>query len=69
VIRDGDVVIFFNFRPDRAREMTRVFVERQFSEFPRSKVKVHFVCMMQYEPPLWTRCAFPPRDLSDTLGE
>jgi len=69
VIRDGDVVIFFNFRPDRAREMTRVFVDDQFSEFPRSKVKVHFVCMMQYDASLDAPVAFPPQDLSDTLGE
>jgi 2,3-bisphosphoglycerate-independent phosphoglycerate mutase len=69
MIRDDDVVIFFNFRPDRAREMTRVFVDQNFAEFFRSPTRVHFICMMQYDASLDVPVAFPPQDLSDTLGE
>jgi len=49
-VRDGDSVIFFNFRPDRAREITRAFVDPDFDGFPRErKLDLTFVCMTQYD--------------------
>ncbi|MBW2978327.1 2,3-bisphosphoglycerate-independent phosphoglycerate mutase [Candidatus Woesearchaeota archaeon] len=47
-IKDGDSVIFFNFRKDRARQLTRAFVEPDFNKFRRKKVDVNFVCMTHY---------------------
>ncbi len=51
LIRPGDSVIFFNFRPDRAREITRAFVDPEFSGFQRKNgfFPVHFVCMTEYD--------------------
>ncbi|NLK52154.1 MAG: 2,3-bisphosphoglycerate-independent phosphoglycerate mutase [Syntrophomonadaceae bacterium] len=69
-IQDGDAVIFFNFRADRAREMTRVFVDREFDGFKRTSwPKVHFVCMTQYDVTIPAPVAFPPVKLKHTLGE
>ena len=47
-IKDGDSVIFFNFRKDRARQLTRAFVEPVFDKFRRKKIDVKFVCMTHY---------------------
>jgi 2,3-bisphosphoglycerate-independent phosphoglycerate mutase len=69
LIRDGDVIIFFNFRPDRAREITRVFVDESFKEFPRKQLNVSFICMTRYDVALSVPIAFPPQNLKDTLGE
>lgn len=69
LIRDGDSVIFFNFRPDRARQITRAFVKNDFYEFDRRKVNVHYVCMTRYDASLDVPIAFPAEDLADTLGE
>ncbi|MDH7496990.1 MAG: 2,3-bisphosphoglycerate-independent phosphoglycerate mutase, partial [Syntrophomonadaceae bacterium] len=69
-VRDGDAVIFFNFRADRARQITRAFVDREFQGFPRQvHPQVHFVCMTQYDVTIAAPVAFAPQDLSDTLGE
>jgi len=48
-IHDGDAVIFFNFRPDRARQITRAFVDDDFTGFPREKRDTLFVCMTEYD--------------------
>lgn len=69
LVEDGDSLIFFNFRPDRAREITRVFVDPGFKEFPRRQPSVRFTCMTQYDATLDVPVAFPPHNLSDTLGE
>jgi 2,3-bisphosphoglycerate-independent phosphoglycerate mutase len=69
LVEDGDSVIFFNFRPDRAREITRVFVDSGFGEFSRKLLSVRFTCMTQYDATLDIPVAFPPHNLSDTLGE
>ncbi len=69
LVLDGDSIIFFNFRPDRAREITRAFVDECFKEFFREPIKVRFTCMTQYDATLCVPIAFPAQNLSDTLGE
>ena len=69
-IKDGDSVIFANFRPDRAREMTRAIVDEEFAGFERTAKKVCYVCMAQYDETLENvKVAFPPLVLEDTFGE
>jgi 2,3-bisphosphoglycerate-independent phosphoglycerate mutase len=72
-IRDNDAVLFFNFRADRAREITRAFVEKGFSSFPvsaRPKL-AGFMTMTEYDPHFYpqVQVAFPPQNLVHTLGE
>ncbi|MDH7479019.1 MAG: 2,3-bisphosphoglycerate-independent phosphoglycerate mutase [Syntrophomonadaceae bacterium] len=70
VIDSGDSVIFFNFRADRAREITRALVEEDFDGFPRPKwPRVFFVCMTQYDITIPAPVAYPPQSLDNTLGE
>lgn len=71
VIERGDVIIFYNFRADRARQLTRAFVEPDFENFKRSKgfLAPHFVCMTQYHKDIAAPVAFPPQNLVNTLGE
>lgn len=70
-INDGDAVLFMNFRADRAREITRAFVEKDFDGFPRSKqpAMAGFVMLTQYAANIDTICAYPPSELPNTLGE
>lgn len=69
-IEDGDSIIFFNFREDRAREITKAFALPEFKEFPRSKkLNITFVSMTEYERGLPVSVAFPPEKVSNTLGE
>ena len=71
-IAENDSVIFFNFRPDRARQITRAFVDPEFKGFERKKgyFPVHFVCMAQYDATMPNvSVAFPPEELTMTLGE
>lgn len=59
-VRTGDALIFFNFRPDRAREITRAFVDPAFSGFERpSFPALRFVCLTQYDPTIPAPIAFP----------
>jgi 2,3-bisphosphoglycerate-independent phosphoglycerate mutase len=69
-IEDGDGVIFFNFRGDRPRELTRAFVEPDFKEFPRlSKPNIYYVCMTEYDATVPAPVAFPkPRKMTNILG-
>jgi len=69
-IKANDGVIFFNFRPDRAREMTHVFVDQEFSGFERCTgyFPLHFVTMTQYEENLPVAIAYAPQYLGNTLG-
>lgn len=70
VIKDNDSIIFFNFRPDRARQLTWAFVNKDFESFPREKhPKVYYVCMAQYDETLDLPIAFPPEELENVLGE
>ncbi len=71
-IKSGDSVIFFNFRPDRAREITRTFTDDDFTGFVRKggRQKVFYVCMTQYDATIKnTEIAFKPQSLNNTLGE
>ncbi len=72
MVKENDSVIFFNFRPDRARQLTRTFVDPEFKGFERKKgyFPVHFVCMAQYDASMPNvSVAFPPEQLKMTLGE
>ncbi len=71
-IKSGDSVIFFNFRPDRAREITRTFVDDDFEGFERigGRQNVFYVCMTQYDASMPNvTVAFKPQTLENTLGE
>ncbi len=71
-VADGDSIIYFNFRPDRAREITRTFVDPDFSGFERKggKKDVTYVCMTQYDAAMPNvEVAFKPQSLTNTLGE
>ena len=72
MIAKDDSVVFFNFRPDRARQITRAFVDPEFTGFERKNgfFPVHFVCMAQYDATMPNvSVAFPPEELTMTLGE
>ena len=63
-------VIFANFRPDRAREITRAFVDPEFTGFERVQPKIHYVCMTQYDATIpGVEIAFKPQSLKNTFGE
>jgi 2,3-bisphosphoglycerate-independent phosphoglycerate mutase len=69
-IADGDAIIFYNFRADRARQITRAFTELGFREFPRDVApKVRFVCMTEYDSRFSLPVAFPPQTMKNILGE
>ncbi len=70
VIRDGDSVIFVNFRADRARQLSRAFVEEPFEGFERRKLDLQaFVCMTEYLADLPASVAFPVEPMEHLLGE
>ncbi|WP_087065175.1 2,3-bisphosphoglycerate-independent phosphoglycerate mutase [Intestinibacillus massiliensis] len=69
-VRPGDSVIFANFRPDRAREITRAIVDPAFDGFDVKPVGVHYVCMTQYDETMpGVDVAFKPTSLKNTFGE
>lgn len=69
-INDADSVIFFNFRPDRAREITRAIVDSNFSEFSRESINPFFVCMTQYDETIPnTHIAYKNEAPKNTIGE
>ena len=71
-IKTDDSIIFFNFRPDRARQITRSFVDPEFTGFERKNgfFPVHFVCMAQYDATMPNvSVAYPPEQLTMTMGE
>ena len=70
-IEDGDSIIFFNFRPDRARQLTRALVDDDFHGFVREKrVKNHFVTMTTYDNTIKNvEIAYPPKDIQNTFGD
>ncbi len=73
-ILDGDSIVFFNFRPDRAREITRAFVDADFSGFKRkASPRVSFVCLTEYDPEIEAPVAFakefPENVLADVLAD
>jgi len=70
-INDGDAIVFMNFRADRARELTRSFVDTGFSEFAQeSKPNLaDFVMLTEYAADIQASCAYPPSSLPNCLGE
>ena len=69
-IEDGDSVICFNFRPDRAREITRALVDPDFNEFETKKMNLDYVCFTQYDATMPNvKIAFKPERLVNTFGE
>ena len=70
-IDSGDAVIFFNFRPDRARQLSRALMEEGFSGFERKrKDDLFFVTMTQYDETFtFAEAAYPPKEIENTLGE
>ena len=69
-IAANDSVIFFNFRPDRAREITRTFVDPEFNGFEREMFPLYFVCMTRYDATMPNvHVAFEPQSITNTFGE
>ena len=69
-IEENDSVIFFNFRPDRARELTRAIVDKDFNEFETKKMNLDYVCFTQYDETMPNvKIAFKPETLKNTFGE
>jgi len=71
VVQDGDAVVFFNFRADRAREITRAFTEKDFDGFERERVYsgLYYVTMTEYDATFSNvHIAFPPETIENTLG-
>jgi 2,3-bisphosphoglycerate-independent phosphoglycerate mutase len=71
-ICDGDAVIYFNFRNDRARELTRALLDPAFDGFPRPTrpTGLHYVTMVTYDDDFapWVRVAFPPQDVTEPIA-
>ncbi len=71
-VQAGDTIVFTNFRPDRAREITRAFVDDAFTGFERKlgRIPVQYVCMAQYDATMPNvEVAYPPVPLTNVLGE
>lgn len=69
-VKDGDSVIFYNFRSDRAREISHAILDEEFEHFARIKKDVCYVGMTEYDVTLkGIHTAFPPKDIKNTLGE
>ena len=71
-VKPGDSIVFFNFRPDRAREITRTFVDPEFKGFERKNgfFPLTYVCMTQYDASMPNvEVAFKPQTLKNTIGE
>jgi 2,3-bisphosphoglycerate-independent phosphoglycerate mutase len=69
-VRTGDVVIFFNFRADRTRQLSVAFLRPEFNDFDReAKPQVHYVTLTQYDKTYGCPCLFAPQSMSNILGE
>ncbi|MBQ7096997.1 MAG: 2,3-bisphosphoglycerate-independent phosphoglycerate mutase [Clostridia bacterium] len=69
-ISENDSVVFFNFRPDRAREISRTIVDSEFNGFDRKFFNTYYVCMTQYDASMPNvEVAFKPQSLVNTFGE
>jgi 2,3-bisphosphoglycerate-independent phosphoglycerate mutase len=69
-IDDGDSVIFWNFRSERARQITYALTQPEFDAFPRKKIpQIHFTCMSVYDQRLDLPIAFPQKKVEDNLGQ
>ena len=69
-IKDSDSIIFFNFRPDRARELTNAFTKKDFNDFERDLLNLYYVTMTKYDERFKNvDIAFKPQGIENTLGE
>ena len=70
-VRDGDAILFFNFRADRAREITRAFTQDDFKEFDRKGAPrlSAYVCLTEYDKTFTLPVAFPPQELTEIFPE
>src|SRR5580700_5301181 len=69
-VRDGDVVIWFNFRADRARQLSLAFLKKDFNGFDREVTPaVHYYTLTEYDETYGVPVVFPPQSLSHILGE
>ena len=69
-VRDGDVVLFFNFRADRARQLSTAFIRSDFPGFEREKMpRVHYVTLTEYDETYGVPVVFAPQSLTNILGE
>lgn len=69
-VKDGDSIIFYNFRPDRAREITRAFCDDDFKGFERKRLDIKYVCFSDYDPTIPNKSvAFHKVDVTNTFGE
>ncbi|MBO4311108.1 MAG: 2,3-bisphosphoglycerate-independent phosphoglycerate mutase [Lachnospiraceae bacterium] len=69
-IKDKDSIVFFNFRPDRAREITRAFCDDDFKGFDRKRLDVKYVCFTEYDPTIPNKSvAFHKVEVTNTFGE
>ena len=68
-VRDGDVVLFFNFRADRARQLSLVFLKDDFDGFDRVRPNISYYTMTEYDETYGCPIVFPPEELTNTLGE
>lgn len=69
LIKSGDTVINFNYRPDRARQITRAINDKEFSFFQRDYLGVNFYCMRQYDSTIDAPFIYVDKELTNTLGE
>lgn len=69
LIKAGDVVVNFNYRPDRARQITRAINDKDFTFFQREHLGVHFYCMRQYDATIDAPFIYVDKELTNTLGE
>ncbi len=70
LVKNGDSVIFFNFRPDRARELTRAFCDDKFEGFEREFLNTTFVCFKDYDETIPNKfIAFEKEEIKNTFGE
>ncbi|MEM6910213.1 MAG: 2,3-bisphosphoglycerate-independent phosphoglycerate mutase [Verrucomicrobiota bacterium] len=69
-VRDGDVILFFNFRADRARQLSQAFLQEDFVGFERGgRPKTHYLTLTEYDETYGVPVVFPPVELKDVLGE
>ena len=68
-VQNKDCIVFFNFRSDRARELTCAFTDNKFNYFKKSKIKVDFISLTEYDKKIKSKVIFPPEVPKNTLGE
>ena len=69
IIEENDAVIFYNYRPDRAREITRAFVDLDFKGFKTKKLNLYFTTMKEYDETLKTNLIYEKENIKNTIGE